>query len=159
MFETLSFLPDPIPENDDHYKSFSDVYGQTTSEQHRPSLTRKPRQKIGFTPSQQHVRNVGTLIQCEECDKWRLMFCSHKLSRQEIVTHLDDVSDLNFPGRLKTVCVKDHACIGPIEKLYYSCGFEPICYYCATTVNFLMCAEWRERKEGQKPIKRPKTKD
>ena len=25
--------------------------------------------KTGFTPSQQHVKNMGTLIQCEECDK------------------------------------------------------------------------------------------
>ena len=174
VFETLSFFPDPIPENDDHYKSFSDVYGQTTSEQHRPSLTKKPRQKIGFVPSQQHVKNVSTLIQCEECDKWRLMFCSHKLSRQEIVTLtkcLDDVSytcgilfsGLNLPGRLKTVCVKDHACADRTEKLYYSCGFEPICCYCATTdvandlINYPVCSECF--LEGQKPIKRPKTKN
>ena len=176
VFETLSFLPDPIPENDEHYKSFSDVYGQTTSEQHRPSPTKKPKQKIGFTPSQQHVENVGTLIECEECDKWRLMFCSHKLSHQEVLTLtkcLDNVSymccvlfsDLNLSGRLKTVFVKDHACVDPVEKLYYLCGFEPICCYCATTdldvsdelINFLMCDECKE--EGQQPIKRPKTKN
>ena len=101
------------------------------------------------------------------------MFCSHKLNRQEIVTLtkcLDDVSytcgvlfsDLNLPGRLKAVFVKDHACVDPIEKLYYSCGFEPICCYCATTdisndlINFPMCTEC---KEEQKPIKRPNTKD
>ena len=65
--------------------------------------------------------------------------------------------------RLKTLCVKDHACVDPIEELYYSCGFEPICFYCATTdvsndfINFLMCDECKE--EGQKPIKRPKTKE
>lgn len=73
-----------------------------------------------------------------------------------------------LPGRLKTVFVKDHACVGPIEKLYYSyysCGFEPICCYCATTdldvsddlINFPMCDECKE--EGQQPIKRPKTKN
>ena len=176
VFEALSFLPDPIPENDRHYKSFSDVYGQTTSEQHRPSLTKKPKQKIGFTPSQQHVKNVGTLIQCEKCDKWRLMFCSHKLSHQEVLTLtkcFNNVSytygvlfsDLNLPGRLKTVFVKDHACVDPIEKLYYSCGFEPMYCYCATTdldvsddfFNFPMFDECKE--EGQQPIKRPKTKN
>ena len=45
MLETLSFLPDQIPKNDDHYESFSDVYRQTTSEQHRPSLIKNPQQK------------------------------------------------------------------------------------------------------------------
>ena len=41
-------------------------------------------------------------------------------------------SDLDLPGRLKNVCVKDHRCNDPIEKLYYSCGFKPVCCYCAS---------------------------
>ena len=28
--------------------------------------------RLGLLPAAQHVKNVGTLIQCEECDKWRL---------------------------------------------------------------------------------------
>ena len=41
-------------------------------------------------------------------------------------------SDLNLPGSLKTVSVKNHACVDPIKKLYYPYGFEPMllmCYY------------------------------
>ena len=30
------------------------------------------------------------------------------------------------------VFVKDHDCTDGIEKLYYSCGFEAICVYCAS---------------------------
>ena len=65
VFSTLHFLPDPIPSNDWHYKSFPDVYGQKTSEEHRPSLqaTKKnAKQSVGFTPSQQHVQIVGLLV-------------------------------------------------------------------------------------------------
>ena len=32
---------------------------------------------------------------------------------------------LNLPGRLKTVSVKNHACVDHIKKVYYSCSFEP----------------------------------
>jgi len=131
--------------------------------------------KIDFTPSQQHVKNVGMIVQCGEFDKWRLMFCRHKLNQQEVATlaakYLDDVaytygvlfSDLNLPGRLNSVCVKDHACIDHIEKLYYSCGFELICCYCAKEVlsedirNLPMCTDRME--EGKRPIKRPKIKE
>ena len=34
-FEKLSFLPDPVP---GHYLPFEDVYGTTTTEEHRPSM-------------------------------------------------------------------------------------------------------------------------
>ena len=29
-----------------------------------------------------------------------------------------------------SVFVKDHDCGDPIEKLYYSCGYEAICIHC-----------------------------
>ena len=80
----------------------------------------KEKNATSFSPSQQHINNVGLLLQCEECDKWRLMFCKHKLSVQEISdlqTILDDISytcgttfdDLELPGRLVNVFVKDHS--------------------------------------------------
>ena len=28
------------------------------------------------------------------------------------------------------IFVKDHDCADPVEKLYYSCGYHPICIYC-----------------------------
>ena len=145
VFASLHYLPNPVPGSDDHYKSFEEVYGQSEAltEKHRPSLQQKKRKATSFSPSQQHVKNVGLLLQCEECDKWRLLFCKHKLTVQEVSdlqSILDDISytcgttfdDLELPGRLTNVFVKDHSCADSIEKLYYSCGFEPICVHCAS---------------------------
>ena len=174
VFSTLHFLPDPIPDNNTHYKSLCDVYGQKTDEEYRPSLqaTRKnAKQSFGFTPSQQHVQNVGLLVQCEECDMWRLLFCKHKLNYQEVVElgkTLDDISytcgvsfsDLELPGRLNNVCVRDHKCKDPIENMYYSCGFEPICMKCASgdvqsnTEFFPLCHDCLQ--QGISPTPRPK---
>jgi hypothetical protein len=53
---------------------------------------------------------------------------------------LDDVSyscgasfeDLDLPENLKSVCVKYHECNEPVEKLYFSSGYSPICIYCCS---------------------------
>ena len=141
VFNSLSFLPNPVP--DDHYKPFNDVYGQEEpNEKHRPSLQLRKKKASSFSTSQQHVKNIGVLVQCEECDKWRLLFCKHKLTHQEVTdlqSILEDVSyscgtafeDVEMSGRLSNVFV-DHDCTDGIEKLYYSCGFEAICVYCAS---------------------------
>ena len=38
--------------------------------------------------------------------------------------------DLQVPQEFENVEVKDHSCHDPIEKLYYSVKFDPICIYC-----------------------------
>ena len=174
IFSTLHYIPDLIPDSDEHYKCFSDVYGQKNSEEYRPSLqaTRKnAKQSLGFTPCQQHALNVGLFVQCEECDMWRFLFSKNKLNYPEVVELgkiIDDVSytcgvsfsDLELPGRLKNVCVRDHKCRDPIEKLYYSCDFEPICINCAlqnvqpSAEYFPLCPDCQE--QGIVPTKRPK---
>lgn len=98
IFHTISFLPDPTPKGDGHYKMFSEQYGLTTSEEYRPSMqvTKKSaKQLFGFSPSQQHVRNINLLLQCEECDMWRLLFSKYKLyyqEKQQLEQLLDDVA-------------------------------------------------------------------
>ena len=55
-----------------------------------------------------------------------------------LVHHIEEVSyscgatfdDSELLGRLANVCIKDHQCTNPIEKLYYSCDFEYICVHC-----------------------------
>ena len=80
---------------------------------------------------------------CEECDKWWLLFCMHKLIVQEVADLqgiLDDVlyscgttlEDLDMPGQLTNVFVKHHSCADCMKKLYYSCGFESVCVHCAS---------------------------
>lgn len=151
VFANLHFLPDPVPEGDGHYKAFADLYGTPTTEKYRPSLLEAQKQKVhkrtlDFYTSQQHVTNVGIVIQCEECEMWRLLFSRKKFNahqRANLQTILDHVAytcgknifeDLELPSGLTGVCLKEHQCYDPIEKLYYTCpDFEAICIYCATT--------------------------
>ena len=160
--KTLHFLPDSIPGDDDQCV---DVYGSATTEEHRPSLrsTRKSAlQSLGFTPSQQHAKNVGVLLQCDECDKWQ------KLNSLELESIIDDISytcgfslsEVSLSWKLKGVCVKNHLCSDPIEKLYYSCGLELICYWCASldvtedSEHFPTCGDCK----GKVKVNQPKRK-
>ena len=162
-FSNLHYLPDPIPGDEGHYRTFVDIYGQCTTEEYRPSLLaakKDSRKSIGFSPSQQHVHNVGLLVQC---DKWRVLFCRHKLNYQEVTELgkcLDDISytcgvmfsELDLPGRLKNVCVKDHKCS------------EAICCLCASDdvaseleLEYLpLCQDCKDQRLTQ--IKRPQRK-
>ena len=44
------------------------------------------------------------------------------------------LEDLVMPPELCTVCVRDRQCGDPMEKLYYSAGYDPVCYYCASEI-------------------------
>lgn len=58
VFVTLQHLPHPIPGDNSHYKSFSEVYGTKTSEENRPSLlTKRPKKTVSFPKSVQHAKN------------------------------------------------------------------------------------------------------
>ena len=97
-FETLEHLPDLIP-NGEHYEPFENVYGNETSEKHRPSLNEKIKKNknIPFNPTKQTALNVGATIICEECRKSRLLHAA------------------------KTVKDKD-ALKNFLERVTYSCG-------------------------------------
>ena len=64
-FNTLVFLPDPVPQGDGHYKPFDTIYNTVTSEEHRPSLQNHPaRQKtLSFVASVQHSKNTYLMVQ------------------------------------------------------------------------------------------------
>ena len=85
------------------------------------------------------------MSQCDECGMWRLLYCQFKLSKKEqahLQTALQDVSftsgvqlqNLEFPGRLNEVHTRKILCKQPIEKLYYSAKYSPICVHCAADV-------------------------
>ena len=74
-FKSIHFLPDPVMGSDDHYIPFTDVYGTDTSENERPSLIQRRKMKtLTYSPSVQHACNAGVLVQCDECNKWCLLF-------------------------------------------------------------------------------------
>ena len=133
VFTSLRHLPDPMPGVDDHYKPFSEVFEKETTEEHRPSLKRKPRQDRGlpFYPSVQHVNNTKMMVQCEECRQWRLIYARKKLTRtqkqqlERVLDHisfscgtqLQDYSDLP-QDMMDTVFTRNLDCNEPIERLY-----------------------------------------
>ena len=63
--------------------------------------------------------------------------------RRLLALKLDDLAfscgaslqDLDFPAPLNEVFVRSVNCFDPIEKLYYSAGYEPIYLYCAGQVD------------------------
>ena len=81
----FSSLPLPVLGEDDHYMPFDDVYGQFRVEmESSPTVKAKTRKSIPFNATQQHVKNVGLLLQCDECLMWRLLFSKRKLLPNEI---------------------------------------------------------------------------
>lgn len=143
VFLQLKHLPLPIPAEDGHYLSFTEAYKKETTGDYRPSLLKKPSKSKGlpFYASVQHVKNCQLMVQCESCDMWRIIFSKYKLKptqRQQLQQLLDNLSyscgsklkDLDLPDEFSNVEIRDHRCKDPIEKLYYSAKFEPICIYC-----------------------------
>ena len=83
MFSTLHALSEPMPVSDEHYKCFSDLYGTTTDESHRPSLQKQSKKKtLPFASSFRHVKNVDMMLKCEHCGSWRLLYCEQKLTKE-----------------------------------------------------------------------------
>ena len=82
VFEQIKMFPDPMPGTDDHYLPFAEVYGSDTSEKHRPSAAKKAaRQRtLPFHGKLQHVNNACMMVECEECEMWRLVYALRKLS-------------------------------------------------------------------------------
>ena len=145
VFDTISVLPDPVPAEDGHYKAIDQLLGTPTDGSFRPSL-QKAKKTLPLSASIQHVKNVDMMLQCEECSMWRLLYSRYKLTRQEktqLKAAVEDLSftcgaplqDLDLPGRLNDVYTRQLHCEEPIEKLYYSAKYNPICIYCAEDVN------------------------
>ena len=65
------------------------------------------------------------------------------VARQELESLLEDdtfscgaaFSDLELLSVLSEVCARDLQCYDPVEKLYYSMNYNPICIYCCAEEN------------------------
>ena len=98
----------------------------------------KSKKTLPFVASIQHAKNVNLMVQCEECGTWRLIYSKKKLSSQtkseleRKLSNLDfscgaSTSDMDLPDELSNVHFRDLRCEDPVEKLYYSMGYEQIC--------------------------------
>ncbi|CAG8511439.1 7326_t:CDS:2 [Cetraspora pellucida] len=135
-FQSLSFIPDPEPlENDnDHYKEFDNVYGQLTSEKFRPSAMNNP---VNKDPNEKNFKeNEEIQLQttldslCYTCGS-QLLPEDHELSKYLSVR-------LNI------------TCDSPIESTYFSCRIKKldICYWCGESEDLVepsdkLKAEWK----------------
>ena len=75
------------------------------------------------------------MLQCGECGMWRLLYGRFKVTKKEqadLQTALQDtcgaqLQDLELPGGLSEVYTQKISCKQPIEELYYSAKYSPIC--------------------------------
>lgn len=82
VFVTLQHLPHPKT-------SLQDVFGTKIIEEHRQSLSAKNTKKtIPIPTSVQHAENTIIMVQCDECQMWRLVYCKYSQFRHLIVPYL-----------------------------------------------------------------------
>ena len=101
-FQKLHDLLDPISDyhNEDHYKSFSYVFGKVTTEEHHPSgkLTKKKKKldRIPFNPLKQHSMNTNLIIECTKCNKPHIVYAQKKISARCVQAFKRVTHDLLF---------------------------------------------------------------
>ncbi|XP_063434558.1 uncharacterized protein LOC134715936 [Mytilus trossulus] len=153
-FQDLHFLPNPVPGENNQYKSFSELYGQNTGEeQHRPGAAHKAEENENDKQRRDLFKNnkVREVILCSECSKPRCIFSEKKLSREqdELILRLKEDSFYTCGGALvqddsETVDIvvrEALACNSPIETTYYSASLKhylpPVCVHCGTAEDLL----------------------
>ena len=168
VFKKLRHFPHPTPGEDGHYLPFSNVFHTETTEEHRPSFKKTRNGKtLPFTPTVQHVKNCQVMVQCSECNMWRLLFSKYKLKKEER-TELQNVlneytytcgaklSELHLQEKYSNIEIDDHNCGDIIEKLYYKAKLPPICIYCgedepySSELEYPICVNCKKCKPGIK---------
>ena len=145
IFNSLHHLPDPIP-NGDHYLDFESLYGKDdTTEEHCPSkkLAEKKGSGMPFTPTAQYARNVDVVIQCHECEKWRLLYAKNVVTRWEKTKLEKILEEVQYSCGSSLQDIDDESsilcrvftrtnllCSSPMEIPYYGTYHEPLCFYC-----------------------------
>ncbi|EXX63157.1 hypothetical protein RirG_154940 [Rhizophagus irregularis DAOM 197198w] len=145
-FRNLSFLPDPIPSqnNTDHYATFQDIYRTETTEKYRPTYIQSQVNAEPIPKSILVVRKIRSYINCEDCGKRRCVYSDKSLTCKEQQDYQQALDSYSYScGALiflddhylkETVFVRTRiSCNSPIEILYYSShksGNYLICYYC-----------------------------
>ena len=80
------------------------------------------------------------MLQCEECELWRLVYSETKLTKQLnsslqealadfVFTCGSPIEDLEVEG-ITNVYTRPLNCYDHVEKQYYNAGYAPICIYC-----------------------------
>ena len=149
-FASLHHLPFPMPKiTAEKSKHFNEVFGSSTTQNHRPNLIEKEKSshQLPFSPSSQAAKNTNAVVQCDECGKWRCMYSKLELKKytavklnrfnQEFVYSCGTVPqdivlyDVQYSNIIANVFVKANLTrCSPIEIPFYSSCNDPICFYC-----------------------------
>ena len=76
----------------------SQVYMKPKLEDYCPSLKQKNqrRKTLPFASSLRHVKNVDMMLQCEECNMWRLLYSKQRLLASEREKLEEILNDFSF---------------------------------------------------------------
>ena len=138
----------PVP-GEDKYKTFADVWGSKTSEQHRPSLKKQQEGRSRTTADSEYCavpvksETVRDFVLCSNCERPRCLFSAKKLTMEQVQQVEAAKEDVDFVcgGNLfpeehplhRIVGLRtDISCNSHVSPLFYSCkrGFPPACYAC-----------------------------
>ena len=154
IFECIHHLPNPTPDksNEGHCSKFGEVFGTKTSESHIPFIKVKQTKKsnLEYTVLKQHATNTKMTLRCSECTT-RQVFFKKKLATKilfEFQKHTADIlftcgtTVLKLVGNNKDMIehlqiTENLNCQMPVEKPFYSAGYEPCCCHCATKSNLV----------------------
>ncbi|CAG8760024.1 6397_t:CDS:2, partial [Rhizophagus irregularis] len=129
-FEQLHRLLDPVPGDDLHYKSFEELYGKQTTEDHRPSLKNKPCLLFSAKKLSEKDKTIlqgflDTILYTCGMSFYNTYDLAIAIPPKQDIC--DDITEDN-------VFVNDSwSCSSPIEKPYYSAGIYPdVCIECGS---------------------------
>ena len=153
-FEKFKFVPLLLLNlTKDHYKSYSELYGQPPSEADRPSSVVTSDAKAADIENKKLLiaSKVRGVIVCVECNKPRCVYAASTLSYQKktllklakdtnIYTCGSELFPPNTPLHGTIVCRQALTCTHSMEAPYYSSScttFPPVCWYCASPEEML----------------------
>ena len=155
-FEKLKFIPLPrLNLTKDHYKKFTELYGQSPSEEDRPSLAPTSTSEAKEADKENKKLLIGgkvrSIIVCSVCNKPRCVYAAANLASAE-KNHLKCLAETQVytcgsilfppesPLHRTIVCRQTLTCQSPMETHYYSgvaTTFPPVCWFCASPEEML----------------------
>ena len=86
-----------------------------------------------------------------------VFYCMTKSGNHIGRLHIYMWCDFELSDSLSEVCVRDLQCYDPLEKLYYSMNYEPICIHCCSEDNLVSvqgCYPQCESCTHKEPVKK-----
>ena len=173
-FEKLKFIPLPrLNLTKDHYKKFTEIYGQSPSEEDRPSLAPTSTFEAKEADKENKKLLIGgkmrSIIVCSVCNKPRCVYAAANLASAE-KNHLKCLAETQVytcgsilfppesPLHRTIVCRQTLTCQSPMETHYYSgvaTTFPPVCWFCASREEMLTNDEFMDGLRSQYAVVRP----